>query len=456
MGITVSKSEDVFLYRYRYIIFFLCYALNIAIFFIPQLKPIIETPDASAQYHQVITGFYHDHSPVMMAFVWRYLNYICEGFFCMYILQITLLYAGLFLVWKAAESCIDFKKNPYLLLLILAIPFIPQIFIYSISVQKDNHFAYSFLFVAGALSLYTLNKKNMPIYLVAILLLLLIYGTGVKYQAKFVLPVLTVWLGCILKRDRGLISKLVYGVVASVFVYASTYVISEMVVSKQGKDNAWQYVKLFDLAAISISIDQDLIPDANKTSVYTFDSIKSQFQQNRIDPYIYTKYPILKKGATQEEQEAVWEAWFDAVKAHPVLYLKHRVYTFAYCLLGRGNYTYVDKMLKFYFVEGTKKYEIVSKILSILGYVFLPQLGFFFLSAFYIYFALLNWNKTDLAKILFAFNLMSCILASVLIFMSMAGTPRYTFFNIVMINSSHLFAIGIYKFNRKNQMSEAR
>lgn len=285
MGAMVSKSEDVFLYKYRYIIFLLCYAFNIAIFLIPQLRPIIETPDASAQYHQVITGFYHDHSPVMMAFIWRYLNYVWEGFFGMYFLQITLLYTGLFLVWKAAEYCVDFKKSPYLLLLIFAVPFIPQIFIYSISVQKDNHFAYSFLVVAGALSLYTLNKKDMPAYLVAILLLLLIYGTGVKYQAKFVLPVLTVWLGCVLRRDRGLISKLAYGVIASVFVYASTYAISEMVVSK--KDNAWQYVKLFDLAAISISIDKDLIPDSNKTSAYTFDNIKSQFNQNRIDPYIY-------------------------------------------------------------------------------------------------------------------------------------------------------------------------
>lgn len=164
----------------------------------------------------------------------------------------------------------------------------------------------------------------------------------------------------------------------------------------------------------------------------------------------------MKKGATYEEQELLWDVWFDAVKTYPALYLKHRIYTFAYCLLGRGNYTYVDKMLKFYFVEGTKNYEIVCKVLSILGYIFLPQLPFFLLSAFYLYFALLNWNKTNLAKILFAFNLMSCILASVLIFMSMAGTPRYTFFNIIMINCSHLFAIGIYKFNRKNQMSEVR
>jgi hypothetical protein len=454
MFLNESKSKDVLLYKFRYIVFFLCYALNIGIFFIRQLKFVIETPDAMAQYHQVLTGFYHDHSPVMMAFVWKYLNYIWEGFFGMYFLQITFLYIGLLFIWKASEYFIDFKKHPYLLLLIFAMPFIPQIFLYSIAVQKDNQFTYSFLVVAGALSLYTVNNKKMPLYISAVLLVLLIYGTGVKYQARFVLPVLTIWMGCLLKRDSGYLSKLVYGIIAGIFVYVSTYAISETVVSKQGKDNAWQYVKLFDLAAISISIDQDLIPDANKTSVYTFDDIKSKFQQNAIDPYIYTKYPILRKGATYQEQEALWEVWFSAVKTHPVLYLKHRIYTFSYCLLGRSNFTYVDKLVKYYFVEGTRDYEIVSKIASVLGYIFLPQLIFFFLSAFYLYFALSNWSKTDLAKILFAFNFMALLLAFVVIFMSMAGTPRYTFFSIVMINASHVFAMGVYQVNRKNNANQ--
>jgi hypothetical protein len=165
MFLNESKSKDVLLYKFRYIVFFLCYALNIGIFFIRQLKFVIETPDAMAQYHQVLTGFYHDHSPVMMAFVWKYLNYIWEGFFGMYFLQITFLYIGLLFIWKASEYFIDFKKHPYLLLLIFAMPFIPQIFLYSIAVQKDNQFTYSFLVVAGALSLYTVNKKDAIVYI---------------------------------------------------------------------------------------------------------------------------------------------------------------------------------------------------------------------------------------------------------------------------------------------------
>ena len=46
--------------------------------------------------------------------------------------------------------------------------------------------------------------------------MLLIYGTGVKYQARFVLPVLTIWMGCLLKRDSGYLSKLVYGIIAGI------------------------------------------------------------------------------------------------------------------------------------------------------------------------------------------------------------------------------------------------
>ena len=211
-------------------------------------------------------------------------------------------------------------------------------------------------------------------------------------------------------------------------------------------------MKLFDLAAISISIDQDLIPDANKTSVYTFDDIKSKFQQNAIDPYIYTKYPILRKGLHTKSKKHYGKCGLVLLKLIQY-YILSIEFTFSYCLLVRLIYKHVDKLVKYYFVEGTRDYEIVSKIASVLGYIFLPQLIFFFLSAFYLYFALSNWSKTDLAKILFAFNFMALLLAFVVILCLWQGLEIYIF-SIVMINASHVFAMGVYQVNRKNNANQ--
>ena len=219
-------------------------------------------------------GLYTDRNPPMMSFLWRYLHFILPGYGSIYIVQIALLYLSLGIILKTAESFGNFQKSPYLLGLIFALPWWPQIFLFSIQIQKDNHFTYSFLLAASLLASHTLKKRDkMPFSTMVSLIVLLIYGTGVKYQAQFVLPALTL------------------------LIFFSVQEINKGLVPQTRQDHFWQYVKPFDLAAISRSHDQDLIPQDCKTQHYTFDQLKSLFQPNIVDPYVRGIQPHLPSTA---------------------------------------------------------------------------------------------------------------------------------------------------------------
>lgn len=434
-----KNKLSMLIFQYRYGIFLGLFLLNLLLF-----GPGFPVPDSQTQYQQALSGIYNDHHPVMMAFVWHHLNKICPGFWSMYLIQITLLYLGLYIIWQTAENFIDFKKKPWALCLIFLLPWWPQILLYAIQIQKDNHFTFSYLVVAGSLAYYTFKEIRITPLGFILLLLLLIYGTSVKYQAQFCLPILSVWLGGLLLRNKPLFTRLGSGIIVTLAVYMNIWSIHTALIPETHKSDAWQYVKLFDLAAISRSLDQDLIPPANKTTFYTFDKLKTRFQPNAVDPYVFAPDAILTKHTTTQEQAQLWYEWYQAVTQHPLLYLQHRFRNFTYCLLDRVGYSHVDRVLSKVLAPDTQLYTWVRNIIDIVGYVFFSQLLVFVLGIIYFSCSIIYWRRTKLAPIVFGFTFSALLFAGIIFFMSMAGTPRYTFFSTVMIHGCHLFALGMY------------
>ena len=113
------------------------------------------------------------------------------------------------------------------------------------------------------------------------------------------------------------------------------------------------------------------------------------------------------------------------------------------------GYSHIYRALPQYVSPTSPAYPWVLGAVETFGYIVISQWLVFVLGLFYIGFALRYWRVSKFAPVLLGFNIPAMILPLVVLFMSMAGTPRYTFFGIVMIHASHLFAIGLYRERQK-------
>ncbi len=437
-----------FFYNYRYAIFCGLLLLNLGLFW-----PGVINPDSMAQYQQALSGSYNDHHPAMMSFVWRYFNKIYPGYGLMYLLQISLFYLGIYFIWQAAADFLDFKKSPWLLFLLFLLPWWPQVLLFSIQIQKDNGFTFSFFAISAVLANYTLREKQISLVTAFMIFIGLIYGTAVKYQAQFILPILSIWFGWLLVKSRPKLQRLLVSIFTTLAVYAAVIGINTALVPQVQRSNSWQYVKLFDLAAISKSTDQDLILDINKMPNYSFEKLKNQFQENVVDPYIFGADAILKKNTDSLQQQQLWDHWFSVVVTHPFYYLHHRWTNLSHCLIDRVGYSHVDRLLSRITNSETKVFFLMKGIIDIIGYLFVSQLLIMALGLIYFIASIVYWRRSRFAPIIFGFTSMAFMLIGILLFMSMAGTPRYTYFSLIMIHGCHLFAFALFKSISKQEVS---
>jgi len=442
-----KKSVGIFIYRFQYPILFILFVCHLIMAWPGEMNP-----DSMSQYSQAINGVYDDHHPPMMALVWRYFDKIVAGSGLILLLQLTMLYLSTFMILKTAKIFIDFKSKPLWLLCIFSIPLIPQTFIYSLCIFKDIFFAFTFLSVASLLAYVTLSKTKITGAMVGLIITLLIYGIGVKYQAQFSAPIMLGWLGFLWAREGSALSGWIKTLLVGLCIYGSVFAINRTLVPDAKKSHAWEYVKFYDLAAISIGADEDLIPEANKRDNYTFEKIKERFQPSAVDPYIYAgKENILQKSKTPEEQKILWHTWAKAVAQHPFYYLKHRGVNFSYMFFGRIGLDRIEALIFKTFGIDPQNPGFFKPLIGGLGFIFLSQSWLLLLGFCYFFIGLRYMSVSPFAQVLLGYNAVAVLMVTILFFMSMAGVPRYTYISTVMIHASHIFAFGLYQDLKKRR-----
>lgn len=424
-----------FLYQYRYFIFLLIAGSHLLFGW-----PGIISLDASLQYSQAVSGIYADANPPMMAFVWRYFNMIYPGPGLMFLLQTGLLYGSIWLILKSSERVIPFKKHPFFLLGIFFISLIPQVFLYSFEILKDLPFSFSFLMIAAILCRATTINKPLSWINILIIIILLIYGIGVKYQAQFCAVILLGWIFFLQSKFYSKFRALGQVFLIGIFAYGSAIGLHKTLVPNAQSDHFWERVKLFDLAALSISQDKDLIPDSNKTHLYTFSTAKEKFKPNIVDPLM----SILKHSPSEELRDHLWNTWAKEVLNHPFYYLKHRATNLAYLLLGRLQFDWVQSKVEHTFKISLADKPFIKNILDLFGFIFLSQIWLFVFACFYLYLGLRYFRMSPCAQILLGFNSLGLSIAGLIFFLSMASCPRYTYLMPLMVQASHIFALGLY------------
>lgn len=410
--------------------------------------PGIVSPDGASQFQTAKLNLYNDHHPPMMGFVWLFLNKIHAGPGLMWLFHMLMLYSSSFILMRL------FRHSRFQWYY-AALPMVPTIFIYTPLLVKDNGFCYSYLLTGCIISYLVFEKVKELRYklpLLSLAVLLLFYGTAVKFQAKFILIAFALgWAYCLNYKFNT--RNFVIALLLCAAILKAVFMFNNWLVPNKQQSHSWQFVKLYDLASISLALNKPLLPDfVLESPHFSMEALREKFDPSNVDPLVFTSENILVKGKNEQERQLVMDYWKAGVKAHPFLYLKHRLTLWSYNLTTapcKGNHPY-------HFLKDTRwgRYAAMPIIYNTLGglhalsLMLLKFIWFVPLLFYYCYLGIRALKLTPAAIPLLILNVASLMLMAILLFLSMAATARYIYFCVCLLHASHGFAYLCWKANK--------
>jgi len=402
--------------------------------------PGIMSADGMEQYRAAVTGEYSDHHPPMMSFVWHYLNMIHTGPGLMLIFHLIMIYTASAIFMQIFRSS-KFKWW------FAIFPIVPGVLVYTPLIVKDVSFAFSYL-LAGAIIAYLMVGKleKYKWSLLSVAMLLLLYGTAVKYQARFVLMFFTFGIAFCMYNYQHTWKVLVAGLIVYFLIIQAMFNFNNSLVKSAQQSHSWQLVKIYDLAAMSIALNKPMFPEfMTHDKDYSFENVKKYFNGWEVDPLSFTPNAPLKVGRNEDNRAALLACWQNAVKQHPFLYLKVRFGIWKYSINGTAAYRtnpaqFLATIPMFKpIVTIPELYSAIGSIYSVVK-VLLQFTWLLPLLFIYLYLGIVKWGKSSSAAPLLMFSLTSFVLIGILYFMSMCGTGRYLFICVCLVHASHGFA----------------
>lgn len=281
------------------------------------------SPDSLAQYGEAKNGIYYDWHPVLMAWWWRHLDSLYSGP-GLFLIQNLLLYWGAWYLFAAASR----RWLGRWAMLVPLLGFWPGLLFPLGQIWKDIAFASS-IFFAWAL-LFNAHSTSRPLnwFERASVFLLSVFAFGVKTNGVVVLPFLF-WFWAYVegwKRNSwimrcGLAMLLVVmSVISAISLVPSGHVV---------KTYPFQYSQTYDLLAISVNTQQNLMPQ------YITDRIGSS--QEKLDSLYYIGgnnlffYGISGNQVTTDLANLadLNKCWLNAISEYPYIYLDHRLKNFS-------------------------------------------------------------------------------------------------------------------------------
>ncbi|OJU72933.1 MAG: hypothetical protein BGO07_01860 [Alphaproteobacteria bacterium 40-19] len=368
----------------RHIYFFALVGIYFSIFY-----PGLMSDDSHYIYRMAKTGHYNEGHPPLMAIVWGLLDKAVSGPSLMFCLNMALLWGAVYLLsFHLTQRGI----NSWLA---LHLPYLPWVGLYAGWIWKDIIFTFGYGFLSMILCCKAKNRQSFSFGGAVYFFLVLFYATAVKYQAQFIAPFLCYWFCTVQWPNSKNLSYFWKTAILSLSLVMSNSWINHMLIPQTERNHFWQYVKIYDLAGISVRCGKILLPD----SLIRVPDLKAIEKKYALlwEPLIRSTDAPLKATSNDHERKELVKAWWNAVGTHPLCYLAHRT-----SLIFHG-------LLLPYQVSNFKRV-----LFSPLFY--LPfQLWFMFSRRFI--FPVRHLNKMGLGLI------------AVLFFFSLAGTPRYIYFS---------------------------
>ncbi|MGI4775993.1 MAG: hypothetical protein ACRYE9_03605, partial [Janthinobacterium lividum] len=395
-------------------------------------------PDSCDQFKQAINGAFESHHPSMMTFWWSIMMKIWLHPAAMFIFHLVLLWAASFNFYKMLEQskAAETERKYNLSIIYLLLPLLPWILFYSFLILKDVSFAYSYLFVASMLARFSTKQEKFTPLRISLFLLFLFYGTAVKYQARFVLPILSWWFASIMSSDN-FYKKLSLAIATFCLIYFCQTFANNLLV-KNNESNSWQLVKFYDLAAISTEENKEIVPNFTlKSEVYDFNRMKKVFNHYSIDSLFYGKTKVFVATNNNDELKELYNLWFQTVIKYPKSYIKQRLRQFKNTFYARAWLNTWPTELD-YPAVGKK----LTKFLSCFSY-FTSLRCWIFFSPLYLILGIIMSKKfqDQRGKTLIMMNLCVPTIVVVLVPFSVGSDARQLLIAVVMLNYSHPIAL---------------
>src|SRR3990167_7433402 len=391
LSLLFNCNSLIFIRKWWVIVFLGLFLLNLLIFWPGQISL-----DSIVQLKEAMMGIYSDHHPPIMALFWRYLLVVFPYTSGLFIFHMLLLYSSCLIFIRALKEYP--AKCVYLFY-----PLFPPIFLYSSMIWKDVGFAFSFLFVSAAITYFVMHNKKPNMLQLFFILFILFYV--LNQFNNFLVP-------------------------------------------QAKKCDSWKFVKIYDLAGISLDLNRPIFPDyILNYKNFSFDLVKEKFNYERVDDIVFNADSPIPRVETEENRTQLLSLWKETVFRHPVSYLKHRFRNWIRIIFAKP----LEKLdtLDFnqfetfsWFAKLQSKGSILAKLVFFLLKAFRYLFSFIFVFIFMIFYLFLGFakRKSRLGFILLMMNCAALTLVLVLSLFSMASLLRYVYMSVCLVHASHVIA----------------
>ncbi|HVF30121.1 MAG TPA: hypothetical protein VNA22_04090 [Pyrinomonadaceae bacterium] len=309
------------------------FGLTVAAFY-----PGMMSPDSIASLGEGRSGMITEQNSAVMSFVWGILDGVIAGPGPMLILQSAMLWGAAALLWESL-----FRESFALGVAAALVPFLPHVLSQVPVIWKDVLMATS-LFAAVAL-VFTGKKKESRLAFVLSAPFLLVGLAARLNSLPAVLPI-AVWsavvASSILDMRISRLTTFAAGMVYLVVLVATALGFQSFVTGGRSA-YPFQYVQLYDLAAISISAGESRFPGyVSSADAFSMDSVRANYTPTTVGPLVYTDQvraggsPPLAVTDDAGRISGLGETWRAEIVREPSAYLAHRAAVFGQ-LIGLGR-----------------------------------------------------------------------------------------------------------------------
>lgn len=301
--------------------------------------PGLMSSDSVVQYTQALLRHYNDQHPPVMAWLWSWTDRVVSGPGGMLIVHLGLLWTGL---WTIAEGAR--RRGLRYTWLIPLVGFLPTVANIAGVVWKDVGMAYALLCAGGLLYVSTCCTRTFRVAAIVAALVLIGYATMVRANAAAAtFAIACYWIATTFPRTRPT-HAIIAGAIAIALVLSVQQVIDRKLLDASPRHLS-QLVLLFDLAAIACGGADVDIPESFRAPGYDKRALCRAYDPDQVDKLFFFPGSPMQMSRDEASYATLRDAWLDAVKAHPGLYVRHHVRAFT-GLLGLRYVSTNDRYLR--------------------------------------------------------------------------------------------------------------